>query len=274
MTKQRALRKFPQLETQNLKYCSVFYEGMHDDARTNLAIAQTAALQGADIVNYCEVLSFLTDTNNENTKNENPKNEKNENKHRLVGAVLRDTLTQETFSVRAKSVLVCGGPFTDAIRQLEDVRAPEAVTGASGVHIVLPPYFAPRSLGLVDMNTSDGRFLFMLPWQHHVLVGTTDRKVRPSDRPRPVESEIQWLLQEATKYISPDLKLRRKDVLSAWCGIRPLATDPHEHEHGNENPKNGNSNTAAASRDHVISHNPKTGMVFVAGGKWTTYREM
>ena len=29
-----------------------------------------------------------------------------------------------------------------------------------------------------------------------------------------------------------------------------------------------------ASRDHVVSHHPESGIVFVSGGKWTTYREM
>ena len=30
----------------------------------------------------------------------------------------------------------------------------------------------------------------------------------------------------------------------------------------------------AASRDHVVSHHPESGIVFISGGKWTTYREM
>lgn len=43
--------------------------------------------------------------------------------------------------------------------------------GAGGVHIVLPAYYAPASIGMVDMSTSDGRFLFFIPWEGHVLVG-------------------------------------------------------------------------------------------------------
>jgi glycerol-3-phosphate dehydrogenase len=46
MTPSRARRKFPQLANSTIKYCPVFYEGQHDDARTNLAIAQTAAKEG------------------------------------------------------------------------------------------------------------------------------------------------------------------------------------------------------------------------------------
>ena len=105
---------------------------------------------------------------------------------------------------------------------------------------MLPSYYAPEGMGLVDMSTSDGRFLFLLPWQGHVVVGTTDS---PCDnitmRPEPEEKQIQWLLNECSKYLHPDLVVRRSDVLSAWSGIRPLAIDPYAKD------------TSTASRDHV-----------------------
>lgn len=50
--------------------------------------------------------------------------------------------------------------------------------------------------------------------------------------------------------------------MSAWRGWRPLAADPHAPP------------GAPMSRDHVISENPETGVIFIAGGKWTTWREM
>jgi glycerol-3-phosphate dehydrogenase len=58
------------------------------------------------------------------------------------------------------------------------------------------------------------------------------------------------------------LEIRRTDVLSAWQGFRPLASDPNAPP------------GAPVSRDHVISENPDTGITFITGGKWTTYREM
>lgn len=70
------------------------------------------------------------------------------------------------------------------------------------------------------------------------------------------------MLKECEKYLSNDLKVRRSDVLSAWRGWRPLAVDPHAPP------------GAQVSRDHVISKNPKSGVTFIAGGKWTTWREM
>ena len=91
------------------------------------------------------------------------------------------------------------------------------------------------------------------------------------DQPQPAEEDIKWLLNEAQRYINPEICLERKHVLSAWCGIRPLAQDPNS---GDGSSSSGAVNTAAVSRDHVISHNIDTGTVFAAGGKWTTYREM
>lgn len=147
MGRARARRKFPQLAVNDIKYCPVFYEGIHDDARTNLAVAQTAAREGAIVANYCEAVGFLHGT------------EKEEERGRVVGAIVRDVLADEMFEVRAKSVLLCGGPFTDDLRRMQDPECGPAVNGASGIHIVLPAYFAPTGIGLVDMNTSDGRFM-------------------------------------------------------------------------------------------------------------------
>ena len=240
--------KFPQLNEKDIKYCAVFYEGQHNDARTNIAIALSAAENGADIANYVEMTDAIFDDDG-----------------RISGVRAIDRTTGDKFDIRAKHVIFAGGPFTDALRQKEDgtsrpVNA--AVMGASGTHIVLPGYYAPKDMGLLDYNTSDGRFLFFLPWQGSVIVGTTDKKGPAETLPYPPEEEIQWMLKECEKYLSKDLKVRRSDVLSAWRGWRPLASDPHAPPGGQ------------VSRDHVISTNPRTGTTFVAGGKWTTWREM
>ena len=58
-----------------------------------------------------------------------------------------------------------------------------------------------------------------------------------------------------------DIKVRRGDVLAAWAGIRPLVRNPNA------------KNTAALVRNHLI-HVSTSGLLTVAGGKWTTYRKM
>jgi glycerol-3-phosphate dehydrogenase len=58
--------------------------------------------------------------------------------------------------------------------------------------------------------------MFYLPWEGHVLVGTTDHKQQASMRPEASEDEIAWVLEEASKFLAPERKLKRSDVLSAW----------------------------------------------------------
>lgn len=248
MGKKAARKKFPQLNEHDIKYCAVFYEGQHNDARTNLAIAMTAAEKGADIANYVEMTEGIFDKDG-----------------KVIGVKAVDRITGDAFKIYAKNVIFAGGPFTDALRQKESKDAAPvkpAVQGASGSHIVLPGYYAPDDMGLLDYNTSDGRFLFFLPWQGSVLVGTTDNKCDAETLPYPPEEEIQWMLKECEKYLTKDIKVRRSDVLSSWRGWRPLAADPHAPPGGQ------------VSRDHVISKNPESGVTFIAGGKWTTWREM
>jgi len=46
-------------------------------------------------------------------------------------------------------------------------------------------------MGLLDMNTSDGRFLFFLPWLGHTVVGTTDSFAQsPVSTPKAPEDEV------------------------------------------------------------------------------------
>lgn len=118
-------------------------------------------------------------------------------------------------------------------------------------------------MGMVDMMTSRGSFLFFLPWEGYTLVGTTDVKTTtPTMHHEVPEDEIQFLINECEKYLNPNLHVRRCDVMSAWYGIRPLCGDPNAVDQ------------SSASRDHVVSHHPSNGLTFISGGKWTTWRQM
>jgi glycerol-3-phosphate dehydrogenase len=116
-------------------------------------------------------------------------------------------------------------------------------------------------MGLLDPSTSDGRVIFFLPWQGNTIAGTTDSPAPVEVEPKAQEEEIRWVLEEIRRYLSPDIKVRRGDVLSAWSGLRPLVRNPSA------------SNTEGLVRNHMI-HVGDSGMVTIAGGKWTTYRAM
>ncbi|KAI9793527.1 MAG: mitochondrial glycerol-3-phosphate dehydrogenase [Peltula sp. TS41687] len=137
----------------------------------------------------------------------------------------------------------------------------EIVAPSSGVHVVLPGYYSPAKMGLIDPSTSDGRVIFFLPWQGNTIAGTTDAPTDITPNPIPGEKEIEWILSEIRTYLSPDINVRRGDVLSAWSGIRPLVRDPKA------------KNTESLVRNHLIDVS-ESGLLTCAGGKWTTYRQM
>lgn len=147
------------------------------------------------------------------------------------------------------------------MRKLDDQTVQEIVSPASGVHITLPNYYAPAKIGLIDPATSDGRVIFFLPWQGNTIAGTTDSPAQVEQHPIPKEEEIEFILNEVRGYLSSDVRVRRGDVLSAWSGLRPLVKDPNAKD------------TQSLVRNHLIDVSP-SGLLTIAGGKWTTYRAM
>lgn len=236
-----ALERFPMLRGQGLRGGVLYYDGQFDDARMNLAIALTAAREGAAVANYVSVESLLSEDG------------------RVRGARVRDLLSGEAFDIGARVVVNATGPFTDALRRMEDARARPMVTASSGIHVVLDQRFSPPGTGLLIPQTEDGRVLFLLPWLGHTLVGTTDNEAPIEDEPRAHEDEIAYVLRHVERYFS--VPVSRSDVKAAWSGLRPLVSDPQA------------ADTAGLSRDHVVNVGP-AGLVTVAGGKWTTYRRM
>jgi len=60
------------------------------------------------------------------------------------------------------------------------------------------------------------------------IAGTTDTPCEVTHHPSPTENDIEFILGEIRSYLSPDIEVRRGDVLSAWSGIRPLVSDPNK----------------------------------------------
>ncbi len=127
------------------------------------------------------------------------------------------------------SVLMCAGPFSDAIRHMDDPALKNIIAPSSGVHIVLSDKYSPTGMGLIRPS-SDGRVLFLLPWEGGTIAGTTDSTSELSELPRPHEAEIEFILNEIRTFL--DVNVKREDVDAAWSGIRPLARDPNAKNTG------------------------------------------
>jgi len=241
LSRKETLRRFPGVKSEGLKAGVLYYDGQFHDARMALSLALTAEQKGAVITNHVAVSRLLK----ENGK--------------ISGAELTDSLSGETWQLKARGVINATGPFVDQIRMMDNPEAPKIITTSTGIHIILDKRFAPPDAGLMIPETEDGRVLFVLPWENHALVGTTDEPAEVTEHPQPLDKEIDYLLRHVTRYFN--LQVTRSDVKAVWSGLRPLVSDPKA------------TDTAKLARDHVIEDS-SDGLLSIAGGKWTTYRKM
>ncbi len=242
LSKEETLELLPTIETRGLRGGVIYYDGQFDDARLAIELASTAASERAVVVNYAPVVRLVK-------------------KGDVVrGLVARDEETGREIAVEGKVVVNATGPFVDSVRRLDEADRQPILRPSQGVHIVLPREFLPGTSAFMVPHTDDGRVLFAIPWQGRVVVGTTDTPIEEvSFEPHPFPEEIDFLLEHAARYLTKDPK--RADILSSFAGIRPLAGATESGE------------TAAISRDHTV-HISRSGLVTLAGGKWTTYRKM
>jgi glycerol-3-phosphate dehydrogenase len=156
-------------------------------------------------------------------------------------------------------VVNAAGTFVDAVRRMDSAVAQPLLSLSRGSHIVVRSELFPGDDALLVPRTDDGRVLFVIPWHGRIVIGTTDiPEAAPSEDPSASEDEVTYLLQHASRYF--ERPLTAADVTATFCGVRPLA---HRRS----------AATAQLSREHVVE-TAASGLVSIAGGKWTTYRKM
>jgi len=242
LSKEETIKKIPTVETEGLRGGVIYYDGQFDDARLLINLAQTAYEQGASLANYVKVISIQ------------------KNNELISGLELEDQETGEKYNVKSKIVINATGVFTDAIRKMDDEKARPIMTSSQGVHIVLDKRFLPGETAIMVPHTDDGRVLFAVPWHNKIIVGTTETPVKEYPlEPIALDEEIDFLLTHAARYLTNDPS--SKDIKSIFVGLRPLVMEADAE------------NTAAISREHIINIS-RSGLLSIAGGKWTTYRKM
>jgi glycerol-3-phosphate dehydrogenase len=243
ISKERTLELIPTVEPEGLIGGVIYHDGQFDDARLAVSMARTAAEQGAVVLNYMEVVELLKKAGE------------------VIGVRARDVETGDEHELLARVVVNATGVFADAVRRMDDPKAPAMIAPSQGVHIVLDREYLPGDSAIMVPRTDDGRVLFAIPWLGRVVVGTTDTPVTDTPlEPRPMDAELEFLLEHAGRYLTRDPG--PADVLSTFAGLRPLVNDGGVA-----------TGTAALARDHTL-HISATGLVTIAGGKWTTYRKM
>jgi glycerol-3-phosphate dehydrogenase len=224
-----------------------YWDAATDDSRLTLASALAAREAGASVANHVAVVAGIHASGSEG---------------RLTGVVAEDRLTSATFPIRARVVINATGPWSDATAALTGSPQGTQLFGSAGAHIAVPRNRVGNNDAVTLVSPLDGRVMFVLPSGVHTIIGTTERPAHAGpDDIRATRAEVTYLLQSVNRCF-PFAQLTMDDVVSAWCGIRPLAAV-----------RAGEHSANAASREHAITHRAD-GLVSITGGKLTTYRAM
>jgi len=231
------LEREPALRAEGLKGGAVYYDAATDDTRLTLANALAAREHGAVVVNHARVTSLLRDGQS--------------------GA--RAIVAGETTTVEARARIVVNATGIWENNFSSDERA-QRLRGSKGVHIAVARERIGNRDALTLISPVDGRVMFCLPAGAHAIIGTTDTWTTESpESVRADEADVDYLLRSANDYF-PRAGLTRQDVVSAWAGIRPLASGAA-------------ARPGRISREHTIVTDD-SGVINVTGGKLTTYRSM
>ena len=226
-----------------------FFDAQTDDARLVLRLIQEGVRQGGLALNYTRAAGLLRGANG-----------------RVCGVRLEDLSGElagaagpgNGCEVQAPVVINATGAWADELRAQVGGRA--RLRRLRGSHLVLPAERLPLTRAVSFGHPRDGRYIFAVPWEGVLLVGTTD-----IDHDRPLEtdiaissSETAYLL-EAVQQLFPGQELSRRDIQATFSGIRPVIGT-------------GKADPSKESREHVLWG--EHGLLTVTGGKLTTFRLM
>jgi glycerol-3-phosphate dehydrogenase len=237
-TRGGALRRFPSLRPDALAGAIEFYDALVDDARHTLTLARTAAREGAALATSVRAEGFIDSGSG------------------VTGVRARCLESGEPLEIRARRIVNATGVWTDEVQDLAG-RGRIHVRASKGIHLVVPRDRIHADTGLLLRTATS--VLFVIPWKQHWIIGTTDTDWN-LDLSHPAASarDVDYLLETLNAVLREPL--RRADIEGIYAGLRPLLADEDDA-------------TSKLSREHAVSESV-SGLITVAGGKYTTYRVM
>jgi glycerol-3-phosphate dehydrogenase len=233
----RLRAEFPGLSPVELTGGAEYADAVMDDARLCIEVIHTAVHEGTVAANYVEAVGFDWPS-------------------RIVHVF--DRLTGRELRIAARVVVNAAGPWVELVRRLAgEMDDGPLLAPTKGVHVLAPDRGLPAALLL--LHPRDGRVFFVLPWMGKTLIGTTDTDCSSSPDELGVrKEEIGYLLEGHNHYLHPSLE--RTELLGSFAGLRPLL-------------RSRQGEPSARSREFRVLAGP-TGLITVAGGKYTTFRRM
>jgi glycerol-3-phosphate dehydrogenase len=232
----------PQVTGKGLLGGYRYLDAKTDDARLVLRLMREAVRAGGMALNYASASALLRSVDGT-----------------VHGIVLQDRSSpgeKKTEEVRARAVVNATGPWADELRAKVD-RTPQ-LRLLRGSHLIFPSERLPLDCAISFLHPSDGRPIYVLPWEGTTLYGTTDldHKSAMADDVGMSGKELDYLMSGARR-VFPELHLEERDILSSFSGVRAVVDT-------------GKTNPSKESREHVFWF--EHGLLTVTGGKLTTFR--
>ena len=239
LSKEECLRRLPGIPEERLTGAALFYDAqVYNSERLTLAFIRSAEQAGAAVANYVEVTGFI---------------------HRdgIAGVQAKDVLTDSSFEIRAKTTINTSGPWLNRVlRLLGQPQPPQRL--ARAMNIVTRPLFND-AVGL----SSQGRFLFIVPWRGYSIIGTDYAPWRGKPEVTITERDLQTFLDQINR-ACPSLNLTREDVSLVHAGLLPSSGLTPTGE-------------PLLSKHYQLYDHAQdgfSGLVSVAGVKYTTARDV
>ncbi|MEY2813991.1 MAG: hypothetical protein RL579_896 [Actinomycetota bacterium] len=230
----------PSLRTDVVTGAIRYFDAQVDDARHTMMIARTAKRHGAAIITHAKVDSLI------------------KKGKRVTGAVVADLNSKKKINVKASTVIMCAGVWSDQLHKSFGIEPGYEVKMSKGVHITLPGNAIKADEGIIIKTAVS--VLFIIPWKDQWMIGTTDTEyLGDPNSPLADRSDVQYIIEQANRVLSP--RISSEQVIGVFAGLRPLVANKKDVE------------TTKLSREHTVDR-PVPGFVSLAGGKYTTYRVM
>lgn len=238
---QETINKEPLVKKEGLKGGGYYVEYRTDDARLTIEVMKAAANKGATPLNYTKVDQLLY----ENGK--------------VVGVLVADQLTGETYEIKAAKIVNAAGPWVDTIREKDGSKKGKTLQLTKGVHLVIDQTRFPLKQA-VYFDTPDKRMVFAIPREGKAYVGTTDTFYGDDPVSPHMTAEDRTYIIQAINYMFPEVNITEADVESSWAGVRPLIWEE------------GKDPSEISRKDEIWES--ESGLITIAGGKLTGYRKM
>jgi len=250
----------PDYEMNNISGGALWYDCQCvNTERMAMSYLLTAVENGADAANYVECIGFMGDPNKVN------------------GIMAKDSLTGDTFEIRAQIVINTTGPWVDKILAgVCDKESNRQFVPSSAMNIIVRRNLLDRhAVGLTapfQYHRDDGsvfngtRMLFFVPWRDHTIIGTDHAPYYGSlDEFEINEPQVEKFL-DSVNQAYPSVKIRRDEIAFIHAGLLPMI--------------GLNSNTGKVEllkqykvHDHQVEDNIQ-GLITVTGVKYTTHRDV